>query len=125
MQIQRLLPKEAAQLDPNQLDFICHQMGTGNGEAAVCAVMENLAELIYSTEIAWENGDFPGLRANCLQIRAMSEQIGMTTLVMVALDVIGLCAGDDGNALAATVSRLQRVGERSLLAVWDAQDGMI
>lgn len=125
MQIQRLRPREAAHLDPNQLDFICHQMGSGNGEAAVCAVMENLAELIYSTEIAWENDNLSELRQSCQQVRAISEQIGMITLATVAMDVVGLCAGDDDNALAATVSRLQRVGERSLLAVWDAQDGLI
>lgn len=46
----------------------------------------------------------------------------MTTLARVARDVAELCQADDSAALSAAMARLTRVGERSLIAVWDLQD---
>jgi hypothetical protein len=52
----------------------------------------------------------------------LADKIGMVTLARVAQDV-GLCAGrSDAAALAATLARLTRIGDRSLSAVWDLQD---
>ena len=46
----------------------------------------------------------------------------MAKLARVANDVQRLSGRDDVNALAATVSRLRRVGEKSLLAIWNRED---
>ncbi len=47
-------------------------------------------------------------------IKAVAEQIGLDTLVMVVDDVLACHASGDPVALAATRARLQRIGWRSL-----------
>lgn len=53
---------------------------------------------------------------------AIADQIGMHMLSRVATDVT--MAIDDNNtvAIASTLARLLRIGERSLTAIWDSQD---
>ena len=46
----------------------------------------------------------------------------MTTLARVARDVLRPAPSHDAAALGATLARLVRIGERSLMAVWDLQD---
>ena len=45
----------------------------------------------------------------------------MRTLARVAGDVTRCIDAGDGVALAAVLSRLIRIGERSLTAIWDTQ----
>lgn len=65
------------------------------------------------------------LRRAARSMIAISEQIGMQTFASVAKDVSDLASGDDGTALAATVERLTRIGENSLLAIWDMQGASV
>ena len=43
----------------------------------------------------------------------------MTLLARVGRDVLALSDRPDATALAATMARLERIGEISLVAVWD------
>ena len=62
------------------------------------------------------------LRKNARSLIAISDQIGMTAMASIAQDVTGAVDSEDAPAVAATVFRLLRVGERSLTAVWEQQD---
>lgn len=53
---------------------------------------------------------------------AIAEQIGMTALARVAGDVAQTVDAGDTVATGATLSRLIRVGEKSLTVIWDQQD---
>ena len=55
-------------------------------------------------------------------LTGIADQIGMNDLSRVAGDVTRCIDARDAVALAATLSRLQRIGERSLTAIWDMQD---
>jgi len=55
-------------------------------------------------------------------IVAIAQQIGMTTLARVGRDVISLIPGFDSAAYCAALARLVRIGEGSLVAVWDLQN---
>ena len=48
--------------------------------------------------------------------------LGMGRLAQVAQDVVAAALAGDAAARAATLARLERVGDRSLHAIWDLQD---
>ena len=134
MQVSELRPAEVVYLDGDRLEEICHQLGYSGGETAICAAMEDLAALMQVAGKLWLNGDVSTLECTARQIAAVAERIGMSGLARVAGDVTTLSGTPDcgplgeshiTTALAATVARMRRVGEQSLLAIWDRQDLMI
>ena len=122
MHVSKLAPDEAVYLDADRLEEICNRLGYRGGEAAICAAMEDLAALLSSAVKLWRAGDPDALGLTAAQIEGVSERIGMCGLARVAGDVAELAARLDNAALAATVARLRRLGEQSLLAIWDRQD---
>ena len=59
---------------------------------------------------------------NCRSLIAIAEQVGLEKLAHVAGNVI--CAIDQTSpvAIGATLTRLIRIGDRSLTAIWDTHD---
>ncbi|UAB88725.1 hypothetical protein I5192_16090 [Ruegeria sp. SCSIO 43209] len=114
--------KEPVRLDPDRLSSLYNQLGDTNAMDVLCRTVEELALRLSNCERFWRQRDWAGLRKCAKSLVAISEQIGMTALARVAGDVA--CTVDAGDAVAtgATLSRLIRVGERSLTAVWDQQD---
>jgi len=122
MAVAALVHEEAAQLNTGRLEEICQQLGYDGGEAAICAAMEDLATLLRRAGEVWRAADVDMLDLCARQIMAIADRIGMVTLARVAGDVAALCAGVDDAALGAAVARMMRLGDGSLLAVWQAQD---
>ncbi len=58
------------------------------------------------------------------EIEAFSKLIGLPVLERVARDVQNCIEVYDPVALSGTMSRLLRMGEQSLTAIWDLQDRM-
>jgi hypothetical protein len=83
--------------------------------------MEELAVRLAKVESCYKKGRLDEMQRAARSMIAISEQIGMETFARVAADVNDLATRDDGTALAATVDRLLRIGQKSLLAVWDLQ----
>ncbi|WP_246137999.1 hypothetical protein [Maritimibacter fusiformis] len=65
---------------------------------------------------------FDQMRATLRALIAISRQLGLTSTARVARDVLDLSDSTDAAALAATIARLERIGESSLIAIWDLQD---
>lgn len=123
MWMSELRPEEAVYLDTERLEEICHRLGYSGGEHAICSAMEDLAALLQQAGTLWRVGDFDTLDVVARQVNGLADRIGMAALARVAGDVRALAAaGHDPAALAATVARMRRLGERSLLAIWDRQD---
>lgn len=113
---------ETVRLDPERLGSLYRQLGEVGAEDVVCRAIEELAVRLAHCERLWRQQDSEALRKCTRSLIAISDQIGMTALARVAGDVT--CAIDlgDGAAVGATLFRLLRIGERSLMAVWDLQD---
>ncbi len=122
MQVCKLRPSEAVQLDMRRLEEICLHFGCIGGEAAICAAMEDLAVLLERAQALWRAADFGELGLCARQISGIADRIGLAKLARVAGTVEALAGTRDDAALAANVSRLARLGERSLVAIWDVQD---
>lgn len=121
-QVMRIKPVENIRVDSDQLCALYAQLGEEGAEDVVCRAIEELAVRLANCEQMWRENRFEDLRKNARSLIAISDQVGMHKLSVVARDVT-ICIDDrDGTAVAATLSRLMRIGERSLTAIWDMQD---
>ncbi|SFU02622.1 hypothetical protein [Sedimentitalea nanhaiensis] len=117
-----LVQTETVRLNQDQLAALYQQLGHTGAEDVVCRAIEELAVRLSHCERLWREKDNAALRKSARSLIAISEQIGMNTLARVAGDVTGAVDAGDSAAVAATLFRLIRIGERSLTAVWDLQD---
>ena len=97
------------------------RLGPIAAEDLISRTMEDLAVLLAQAGRAYEAGELNAVMVHAGRISEQAHHIGMTKLARVAGDVITLAHSQDGAALAAVVERLSRLGEKSLMAVWDLQ----
>jgi hypothetical protein len=121
-QIFTFVQNETVRLDPDRLGSLYRQLGETGAENVICRAIEELAVRLAHCARLWRSRDLDALRKCARSLVAISEQIGMTVLARVATDVTRCVDAGDAAATGATLSRLIRVGERSLTAVWDLQD---
>ncbi len=114
--------KESVRLDPDRLSGLYRQLGDKNALDVLCRTVEELAVRLSNCERFWRQRDWSGLRKCSRSLIAISEQIGMVALARVAGDVAQAVDRGDAVAAGATLSRLIRVGEKSLTMIWDQQD---
>ncbi|WP_370400002.1 hypothetical protein [Sulfitobacter sp. JB4-11] len=122
MQVLQMKPFEQVVLDQDRLGALYSELGPSGAEDVVCRAMEELAQRLARSNTLYHTSDWTGLRKNTRSLIAIAEQVGMFTLAKVACDVTICIDRQDEIALAATLSRLIRTGERSLTAVWELQD---
>ncbi len=114
--------KETVRLDLDRLNGLYRQLGDKNALDVLCRTVEELAVRLSNCERYWRQRDWAGLRKCARSLVAIAEQIGMTALARVAGDVAQNVDAGDAVATGATLSRLIRVGEKSLTVIWDQQD---
>ncbi len=101
------------------------QLGAPGAEAVVARAMEELAARLARVERLFSGGDHHELHRAARSMVGIAEQIGMDMFARVAGDVAALTLTHDAAALAATMARLKRIGEGSLMAVWDLHDASV
>jgi len=113
---------ETVRLDPGKLSELYAQLGEAGAEDVVCRAIEELAVRLSHCERLWRQCNLVSLRKSARSLIAIAEQIGMSTMAGIARDVTQAIDSEDQPAIAATLFRLLRVGEKSLTAVWEQQD---
>lgn len=109
-------------LDRSQLEVLYQSLGPVGADKVLNHALEELAVTLARASEQYRAGAFEALRASVRALVAVAQQVGMTLLARVGRDVLALSGGADATALAATMARLERIGEGSLVAVWDLQD---
>ncbi|KIN63091.1 hypothetical protein Z946_1954 [Sulfitobacter noctilucicola] len=122
MQVLQINPVEQVSVDQDRLGALYSQLGEAGAEDVVCRALEELSLRLSHSEALFRESAWSELRKNTRSLIAIAEQIGMKALSHVAGDVTYSIDRSDTVAVAATLSRLLRIGERSLTAVWDIQD---
>lgn len=122
MQVLQMRPTEQVCVDQERLGTLYKQLGETDAEDVVCRAMEELALRISHCDRLYRTSDWLELRKNSRSLIAIAEQVGLQKLAAVANDVMQSVDQNDEVAIAATLTRLVRVGERSLTAIWDTQD---
>jgi dihydrodipicolinate synthase/N-acetylneuraminate lyase len=125
MVVKKLRPAGVVRVDKERLDQLYAQLGASGADGVVSRAMEELAVRMAKVESCYKKGQLEDMQRAARSMIAISEQIGMETFASVASDVNSLATLDDSTALAATVDRLMRIGENSLLAVWDLQGASV
>ena len=117
-----LKQEEVVRLNSDRLEELYSQLGEAGAEDVVCRALEELAVRLSQTERCHREGRLADMRKSSRSLVAIADQIGMHMLSRVAADVVMCVDRYDPVAIAATLSRLLRIGERSLSEVWDLQD---
>lgn len=114
--------QENVRVDQDRLGALYAQLGEAGAEDVVYRAMEELALRLSHCNRLFASENWTELRKCVRSLAAIADQIGMHILARVSQDVIHCIDMEDIIALAATLSRLLRIGERSLTAIWDLQD---
>ncbi|WP_324753718.1 hypothetical protein [Roseovarius sp. Pro17] len=117
-----LKQKEVVRLNPDRLEELYAQLGEAGAEDVVCRALEELAVRLSHTERCHREGRLADMRKSARSLVAIADQIGMQALARVAGDVAISADNNDVVAIAATLSRLLRIGDSSLSEVWEMQD---
>ncbi|WP_299846829.1 hypothetical protein [uncultured Roseovarius sp.] len=121
-QVTLLRQDETVRVNPDRLEELYHQLGEAGAEDVVCRALEELAARLSHTERCYREMRHGDMRKSARSLVAIAEQIGMSLLAQVALDVTICIDAGDKIALSATMARMLRIGERSLTEIWDLQD---
>ena len=113
---------EDINLDRDQLRALYVRFGPVQADRNLNQSLEDLALWLARLQHAQKTRRYGDLRQGAEDLKRIAQRLGMTTLARVARDVAEQCITQDPAALPATRGRLSRVGERSLIAVWDHQD---
>lgn len=113
---------EKVYVDQDRLTALYSELGEAGAEDVICRAMEELASRLSHCSRMYRAEDWENLRKCVRSLIAISDQIGMVVLSRVCRDVIHTIDSGDQSATAATLTRLLRLGEQSLTAIWDLQD---
>lgn len=119
--ITAIAPEEPARFNPERLEELCLKIGEVRAEAEVALALHRISEVLPNVEALLRDDEDAFAKA-INQVAQDAEMIGMATLARVARNVLDSFATANIVALAATLARLDRVGERSIHAVWDLED---
>jgi hypothetical protein len=117
-----LRQNEAVRLDADRLSGLYVQLGEAGAGDVVCRAMEELATRLAIISAAFQRGEIDVVQKGARGLVSIADQVGMISLARVVADVRDCAAAADPAALAATLGRIERIGARSLTAIWDLQD---
>ena len=120
--VRKLLINEVVALDPHKLTELCVRHGEAGAEDIVGNAIEQLSIGLSKVERAYLEQDLNSLAQHASQLLPVADEIGMTTFSNVADDVITCARAAEIMPLAATLSRLIRIADKSLTAVWDMEN---
>lgn len=118
-QITALAVTEPVRVDARRVGDIVNELGEQTAQNVIGLALEQLAAALGATEEALSSGDRAQAIAHADRLSRLAWQIGLLSLAGVALDLAACAERGDMCALEAVRARLQRVGNRSLTAIWD------
>jgi hypothetical protein len=122
MGVSMLEVKERVALDRSPIEEMCQTLGVEKAEKLVGGAMEELAVWISRADPMWRRGAHEELGRLAQRIAPVALRLGMPLLARIATELRELVASGDQAALGAVAMRMVRVGESSLVAVWELQD---
>ena len=102
--------------------MLYQSLGPVGADKVVAHALEELGQILGTASAHYRASEIDALQGEMRSIVALAQQVGMTLLARVARDVLELSSSYDAAAFGATMARLERIGEGSLVAVWDLQD---
>lgn len=123
--VTRLRLDEAARLDTDRLETLVLEYGEPGAERFLGRTLEDIAVRLNRVERSWRRKDLVRLCHGARELSGVAEIVGLTTLARAAANVSSAAISGDMAAMASTVARLSRIGEVSLITMWEQQDQSI
>lgn len=98
------------------------RLGPVGADNLISRTMEELAVQMAKVHKSFLRNNMNEMCTAAGKVADVSDHIGMVSLSIVAKHVTYLAANGDSTALAAVIARLTRIGEMSLMQVWDLED---
>lgn len=121
-QVVYITPEESPRMNRDRFEDLYRQFGDPGAEDIICRAVEALSARMAKCQRLYRAGRPEDMRRNLRSQIVISDQIGLVSLAEAARHVQACLDRQDGVALAATLARLLRIGDRSLSAVWDLRD---
>ena len=118
-QVSRLRHAEAARVDRARLEALVFDHGPQGAERLMGRTLEDLAVRLNRADRAWRKGQPSALCRDARALADVAEDVGLVGLAQVARVVGDLVPTGDSAAIGATVARMMRIGEASLMSAWD------
>lgn len=113
---------ERVEIDRGRMAEIALRLGRRRADQVIAGAMEDIAVTLAASRRAFARGRFAEAGAAAGRIARIAAHVGLPSLERVALQVAGLASRAEPTAMAASMRRLGRVGEDSLLAAWELDD---
>lgn len=115
-------PAERVDIDRGQLARMGRRMSPRARDRALEAALEELACRLYRTSVQGR-GEAPAeIARNARRIGELARMTGLVSVADLAAVLDSLCRDGTVVERAAVSARLARVGEQSILQLWDLQD---
>lgn len=109
-------------VDNMVLSDLAKKLGEVGADQSVTHALEQSLASLCSMQKAMALGKTQDLIAVADHLVEVAQNVGMTTYAKVARDVRDCALAENHVALASTMARLHRIGDRSILAVWGLED---
>lgn len=120
--VTRLYHVEDIDLDRDRQVELVRDLPEIEADRLLGRALEEIAARLTRIETSHAQGDLNRVQSGARGLAAIADQTGLISVRRLALLVADLCRSRDSAALAANVARLIRVGEMSLVTVWDVND---
>lgn len=112
-------PQERVHINAELITACLNETAQPDQDSQIFCVVEAIAETLGEMETYYHAHDFNRLQHSNDQLAILARKYGFYSLDAVACDVLTTLRQTDFVALGAVLSRLLRVGEQSLYAIWD------
>lgn len=109
---------DAVAIDALILQRMQATLGLVGTDQAIATGYEIMLDRLAEMQSLSQSGDMPGIATRSDAIGALGQAISMITLSMVAEDVHACALQGESAALSATLARLERVVDRSVMTLW-------
>ncbi len=121
-QVAQISHYEPARMDRDRLLKLFSDHGQPRAERMIGRMLEDLAVRLNRAERSWQAGDQAHLSRGARELSDVAMNVGLVSLANAALATSRAAAAGDYAAMGATVARMMRLGEASLMSVWDLRD---
>jgi hypothetical protein len=112
-------PQERVHINAELIATYLTEPAQSDQDSQIFCVVEVIAETLGEMETHYHAHDFRNLQRSTDQLTILARKYGFYSLDAVARDVLTTLNQTDFVALGAVLTRLLRVGEQSLYAIWD------
>ena len=113
---------ESVSINSDRLESLYSGKDFCNAENTICRALERLSSHLHQCEHHFQAENLDALGKAARSIVPIADQLGMERFSRVATSVAQTVQSGDAVAMAACMGRLLRIGEGSLMAIWDLQD---